>query len=104
MLVSVWLTVTVTLLVTDRLPLSVIVAIKVYVPAALNVTVVSFTPLVPLRLKTGAAGAGGVQCGRPSVLQIAFAGVIGTPGRTIVPWCPSQHSLPRRPPSPRSAH
>ena len=55
MLLSVWLTVTVTLLVTERLPLSVIVAVKVYVPAALNVTVVFLAAFVPLRLNNGTA-------------------------------------------------
>ena len=48
-------TVTATLLVTESPPLSVIVAVKVYVPAALNVTVVFLEAFVPLALNVGAA-------------------------------------------------
>ena len=51
--VSVWFTVTMTLLVTERLPGSAIVTVKLYVPAALNVTVVFLAPLVPLALNVG---------------------------------------------------
>jgi hypothetical protein len=46
--VKVWLTVTFTLLVTLRPPMSVIVTVKVYAPAALKVAVLFFAAFVPL--------------------------------------------------------
>ena len=48
MLVSVWFTVTTTLLVAELPPLSVIVAVRTYVPAFLKVTVVFLAALLPL--------------------------------------------------------
>ena len=52
--VSVWFTVTFTLLVTVRPGTSAIVTVKVYAPALLNVAVVFFAAFVPLALKVGA--------------------------------------------------
>ena len=54
MLVSVWLTVTVTLLLTERPAPLVMVAVNLYVPAARKVTVVRWAALLPLILKVGA--------------------------------------------------
>ena len=57
-----------TLLVTSRPPGSLIVAVKVYVPAALNVTVLFLAALVPLALKVGAAA----PVGSDAVVQAYF--------------------------------
>jgi len=56
MLVSVWLTVTLTLLVVVSPPLSLIVTWKLYVPALVNVALELFDALVPLLPKVTAAG------------------------------------------------
>jgi hypothetical protein len=53
MLVNVWFTVTFTVLVTLKPPASVIVAVKVYAPAALKVAVVFFAALVPFAENAG---------------------------------------------------
>lgn len=60
MLVNVGFTVTVTLLVIARLPASLMVTVKVYVPAALKVTVVFFEVFVAFALKIGAAAPLGI--------------------------------------------
>src|SRR5258707_463053 len=56
MLVNDWFTVTLTALVVDCPPRSVIVTRKSYVPAAVNVAVVFLAALVPLAEKFTAAG------------------------------------------------
>ena len=62
--VSVWFTVTFTLLVVESPSLSRIVTRKLYVPAFVNVAIVFFDALVPLALKVTAAG------GVPVVAQV----------------------------------
>jgi hypothetical protein len=58
-LVSVWLTVTLTLLVTLWPPKSAIVTVRVYAPAALNVADVLFDALVPFGENVGFAAPAG---------------------------------------------
>jgi hypothetical protein len=54
--VAVWLTVTLMLLVAVNPPASVIVAVKTYIPACVNVAVVLFASFVPVALRVTLAG------------------------------------------------
>ena len=87
--VSVWFTVTFTLLVAVSPSGSVIVTVKTYVPAWLNVAVVFFAALVPLALNLGARKPAGHGRRLPTILQASFPRVhVGPQHRQIVPSCP----------------